>query len=128
MRLDKDGNTRWMKVYGTAGWDPEGLDAVALIQELSNGDLIFAGHTNGAGTGDQDMWILKTNAQGEIPNCGLALDRRAGLAGGVSSEGETIALEGISRIEREVIPILEEEPGPFGDADARVIPFCLPSP
>jgi hypothetical protein len=128
MRLDKDGNTRWMKVYGTAGWDPEGLDAVALIQELSNSDLIFAGHTNGAGTGDQDMWILKTNAQGEIPNCGLALDRRAGLAGGVSSEGETIALEGNSRIEREVIPILEEEPGPFGDADARVIPFCLPSP
>ena len=68
-RLDRDGNIRWMKLYRT-----EGKDAVAAIQELSNGHLIFAGQTSGAGTGGQDMWILKTNAQGEIPNCGHARD------------------------------------------------------
>ena len=124
-RLDRDGNIRWMKLYRT-----EGKDAVAFIQELSNGDLIFAGRTSGAGTGAQDMWILKTKAQGEIPNCGHARNIRASWsrARGVSSEVETIALGGISLIEREVIPIFEDEPRPFGDADARVIPLCLPSP
>ena len=127
LRLDRDGNTRWMKVYGTAGWDPEGQDAVDVIQELSNGDLIFAGHTNGAGTGTDDMWVLKTNAQGEIPNCSLALDDQGVWAVGVSSQAETIALEGISVSEREMSPIFEDDQRPFGDADARVIPLCSPS-
>jgi hypothetical protein len=123
-RLDRDGNSRWMKRYGT-----EGKDAVAVIQELSNGDLIFAGRTNGAGTGRQDMWVLKTNAQGEIPDCGHALGSFKGTPGGVvSPEVETMALDGVSVSEREEIPRFEDEQRPFGDADARVIPLCLPSP
>ena len=123
-RLDRDGNSRWMKRYGT-----EGKDAVAVIQELSNGDLIFAGRTNGAGTGDQDMWILKTDAQGEIPNCGLALGGGGrSRARDISPEVKTIALEGVSVSERETIPSVEDEPGPLGDADAQVISLCSPSP
>jgi hypothetical protein len=99
--LDREGNIRWMKLYGTAGSYPDGRDAVAVIQELPNGDLIFAGQTNGAGTGSQDMWVLKTNAQGEIPNCGLALDipEWLGRTSGVSPEVETIALDAVSLIE-----------------------------
>ena len=126
-RLDKDGNSRWVKMYGTEGENHRQRDAVAVIQELSNGDLIFAGHTNRVGTGDQDMWILKTNAQGEIPNCGYALDEGSGEFGGDSPELETIALEGVSVIERETIPSVEDEQT-FSDADAQVIPLCLPSP
>jgi hypothetical protein len=109
LRLDRDGNSRWDKLYAT-----EGQDAVAVIQELSNGDLIFAGQTSGAGTGSQDMWILKTNAQGEIPNCGLVFDGSAGLYGS-APEVETTTLE--------------EEERPFGDeTDAQAIPLCSPSP
>ena len=124
-RLDRDGNIRWMKLYRT-----EGKDAVAVIQELSNGDLIFAGQTSGARTGGQDMWILKTNAQGEIPNCGHARDIHGSWsrARSIFPEVETIALEGASLMERETIPIFEDEPRPFGDADAQVKPLCLPSP
>jgi len=128
LRLDRDGNTRWMKVYGSAGWDPEGQDAVDVIQELSNGDLIFAGHTNGAGTGTDDMWVLKTNDSGEIPNCSLALESRDMWTGGVSPEVETRALDGISVIEREEISIFEDEQSPFDDAAARASPLCSPSP
>jgi hypothetical protein len=117
-----------MKMYGTAGWDPEGRDAVDVIQELANGDLIFAGHTNGAGTGGQDIWVLKTNAQGEIPKCSLALDDRDVWTGGVSPEAKTIALDGISVIERETTPIFEEAPSPFGDAEAQTTLLCSPSP
>jgi hypothetical protein len=122
-RLDRNGNRRWSKLYGT-----EGKDAVTVIQELSNGDLIFAGQTNGIGTGDQDMWILKTNAQGEIPNCGLALHEPGGSDDISTEEREAITLEGVSVIERQNIPILEDEPRPFDDAAAQVIPLCSPSP
>ena len=125
LRLNRDGNIQWMKLYGT-----EGQDTVTVIHELSNGDLIFAGQTNGAGTGNQDMWILKMNAQGEIPNCGLALDIPEWLrrTGAVSPEVETIALEEVSLIEPEKSPSFEDEQRPFGDAAARAYPLCLPSP
>ena len=124
-RLDRNGNSRWSKLYGT-----EGKDAVAVIQELSNGDLIFAGRTNGAGKGGQDMWILKTNAQGEIPNCGLALGGGGrSRARDISTEvRETITLEGVSLIERETIPIFDDGQRPFGDAEAQTISICSPSP
>lgn len=92
LRLDSDGKSRWDKLYATEGEEPEGQDAVTFIQELSNGDLIFAGQTSGAGTGDQDMWVLKTNAQGEIPNCGLVFDGSAGLFGSFP-EVETTTVE-----------------------------------
>ena len=112
LRLGSDGNSQWDKLYATEGEDPEGRDAVAVIQELSNGDLIFAGQTSGAGTGDQDMWILKTNAQGEISNCSLVFDSSVGTFGNFP-EVETTTLE--------------NEQKPFV-ADARVIPLCSPSP
>ena len=110
LRLDSDGNTRWERMYATAG-----QDAVTIIQELSNGDLILAGQTNGTGTGDQDMWVLKTNTQGEIPNCGLVLDGDTGFFGHAP--------------ELETIPIFENEQRPFGDAaNAQVIPLCAARP
>jgi len=74
------------------------------------------------------MWILKTNAQGEIPNCGLALHEPRGSDDISTEEREAITLEGVSMIEREEIPRFEEEPRPFGDADARVIPLCAARP
>ena len=107
-RLDRDGNIRWMKLYST-----EGKDAVAVIQELSNGDLIFAGQTSGARTHGQDMWVLKTNAQGEIPNCGLMFDGSSGMAGDFP-EVETITLDDEQRL--------------YNDADAQAIPLCSPAP
>ena len=125
LRLDREGNIRWVKLYGT-----EGRDAVAVIHELSNGDLIFAGQSNGIGTGNQDMWVLKTNAQGEIPNCGLALDMPgpSGNPAVFSSGVNTIALEEISVIARETRPSFEDEQSPFGDAAARTYSLCSPSP
>ena len=114
LRLGSDGNSRWDKIYATEGQDPEGQDAVAVIRELSNGDLIFAGQTSGVGTGDRDMWVLKTNAQGEIPNCGLVFDGSAGLFGSFP-EVETTTFE--------------VEQRPFGDdANAQAIPLCAARP
>jgi hypothetical protein len=106
-RLDGDGKRRWDKLYAT-----EGQDAVAVIQELSNGDLIFAGQTSGARTGGQDMWVLKTNAQGEIPNCGHMSDSWGGTMVDLSEVETTTP---------------EPEQWPYDDA-AQAIPLCSPSP
>ena len=108
LRLGSDGNSRWDKLYAT-----EGQDAVTVIQELSNGDLIFAGHTRGAGIGGQDMWVIKTDAQGEIPNCGLVFDGSAGVFGSFP-EVETRTLE--------------VDPRLFVAGDALAIPVCSPTP
>ena len=127
MRLDSEGNIQWVNMYGTEGWDPKGQDAVTVIQELSNGDLLFAGHTNGTGTGGQDMWVLKTNARGEIPNCSLVLDNPGVWTGGASAEVERVGLEGVSVSERETVPNVEEEQMLLDDTGAQVIPLCLSS-
>lgn len=111
-RLDQGGNLQWMKMYATEGQDPEGQDTIAVIQELSNGDLIFAGHTSGAGTGAQDMWVLNMNAEGEVPNCSLMFDDAAGSYG-YFPEVETRTLE--------------VEQWLFG-GDAQAIPLCAARP
>lgn len=108
LRLDRDGNRRWDKLYAT-----EGQDAVTVIQELANGDLIIAGHTRGAGIGGQDLWVLKTNAGGDIPNCDLVFDGSAGVYGSFP-EVET--------------GTLEAEPRLFVADEAQAIPVCSPSP
>ena len=76
------------------------------------------------------MWILKTNPQGEIPNCGHALDIHESWSRvrDISPELETIALEGASLMERETIPIFEEEPWRSGKPIARAYQLCSPSP
>ena len=111
LRLGQDGNSRWDKLYATEGKDPRGLDAVAVIQELSNGHLLFAGQTSGAGTGGQDMWVLKTNAQGEIPNCGLVFDGSVGLFGSFPE-----------------VPTPEPVQVPIGQDGPHAIPLCPASP
>ena len=113
-RLDRDGKRRWEKAYATEGHAPDEQDAITIIQELSNGDLLFAGQTSRAGIHGQNMWVLKTNAQGEIPNCGLMFDGSAGQMGDGPPEVEATPLEVEERF--------------FGDAGAQAIPLCPPSP
>ena len=67
------------------------------------------------------------HAQGEIPNCRLAIADFGRGAGGVSAEGETIDLEGISVIEREEIQIFEDDQY-LDETAARAYQLCSPSP
>ena len=90
--------------------------------------MIFAGHTNGTGTGGKDMCVLKMNAQGEIPNCSLALEDREVWTGGAFPKVDRIALKRTSRIEREEIPVFQDEPSLFGAGEAQATLLCSPSP
>ena len=60
IKTDSDGNELWSKLYG--GSEPEwGLG----IRETSEDSLIIIASTESYGSGPRDLWLLKTNANGD---------------------------------------------------------------
>jgi hypothetical protein len=64
MKIDSEGNIVWQKVYG--GTYP---DSGISIQMTSDGNLIISGATYSFGAGNIDIWVLKTDIDGNIPEC-----------------------------------------------------------
>lgn len=60
MKTDADGELLWEKTYGGEDWD-FGYD----IKETDDGDLILVGETFSFGSGDADVYVIKTNADGD---------------------------------------------------------------
>jgi hypothetical protein len=69
LKLNATGNVIWQKTYG--GVDIEWLGS---IEETSDGGFIFAGTTYSFGVGAGDYWVLKLDANGNIPGCELIQD------------------------------------------------------
>ena len=59
VRVDKDGALLWDKTYGGVG--NEGASDSAV---LSDGSIVVLGHTESEGAGMDDVWLLKTDANG----------------------------------------------------------------
>jgi hypothetical protein len=60
VKLDGGGDTSWTKLIGQSrhyfiqeGW------------ELNNGNYVFAGYTKASGAGQEDIWLVKTDATGD---------------------------------------------------------------
>jgi hypothetical protein len=64
MKIDSEGNIVWQKVYG--GTYP---DVGISIQMTNDGNLIISGATYSFGAGNIDIWVLKTDIDGNIPEC-----------------------------------------------------------
>jgi len=60
IKLDAFANTLWTKTFGGTG-----VDYVTALQQTSDGGYILAGTTNSFGTVYQDIYIIKTNVNGD---------------------------------------------------------------
>lgn len=60
IRTDVGGNVIWEKTHGGDGWD-YGMS----VQETSDGGFIVAGYSNSYGDNSHDVYVLKTDAEGD---------------------------------------------------------------
>ena len=61
MKLDINGYVTWRKRYN----GPQN-DELFFIQQTQNGEYIAVGRTNSFGAGDDDIWVLKLDSNGDI--------------------------------------------------------------
>jgi hypothetical protein len=60
IKTDAQGDTLWTKVYDGSD-DDEGNS----VQQTAGGGYIIAGYTNSSGAGSHDVYLIRTNAQGD---------------------------------------------------------------
>lgn len=61
VKTDENGNELWSKTFGGIG-----PDEAETIQETSDGGFIIAGCTGSFGAGGYDMYVVKTDSQGNL--------------------------------------------------------------
>ncbi len=59
LRVDAQGNLLWERTFGGAG-----IDVAQGVAVDSQGDLVLAGYTHSSGAGENDVFIVKTDAEG----------------------------------------------------------------
>ncbi len=64
VRIDEQANIIWEKTYGINGYnkDEEGTD----VAQTYDGGFIITGMTSSLGAGDSDIWLIKTNKNGNV--------------------------------------------------------------
>ena len=67
VKTDSAGKVQWDKIYGP---DVQYSDRhFYSFQQTSDGGFIAAGSTNQFNAGDNSIWLVKTDANGNIANC-----------------------------------------------------------
>jgi hypothetical protein len=69
IKTDANGNVQWAKTYGGINWEEP--SELSSVQHTSDGGYIVAGRTNSFGAGGEDIFIVKTDANGNIGSCGI---------------------------------------------------------
>jgi hypothetical protein len=66
LKLDGSGNVSWQKTYGGSR-----ADLARSVEQTADGGYVVAGSTNSFGVGNDDFFVLKLDANGEIPGCSI---------------------------------------------------------
>jgi hypothetical protein len=71
IKTDAEGNIQWAKTFGETDTIDRGASSV---QQTSDGGYILAGNTISFGAGEHDIFLIKTNARGNIGSCSIVQD------------------------------------------------------
>jgi hypothetical protein len=66
IKTNANGNIQWAKTYGGTR-----NDYAYSVQQTSDGGYIVAGYTNSFGAGGYDIFLIKTDANGDIGSCSM---------------------------------------------------------
>lgn len=62
VKLDSDGNTIWEQIYGEEATSDRGK----IVHQTTDGGYIILGETESYGAGSLDMWLIKSDASGNM--------------------------------------------------------------
>jgi hypothetical protein len=105
LKLDDSGNIIWEKTYGG-----EDYDGASSLQKTSDGGYIVLSATENFGSGGDDLWVLKLDGIGHIPNCDII-----GSSNAIISNSTITGLDSY-------IPL---ETPPITIAEANIIPLSV---
>ena len=69
IKTDAKGNIQWAKTYGGTSYD-----YATSVQQTSDGGYILASTTISFGAGERDIFLIKTNARGNVGSCSIVQD------------------------------------------------------